>query len=123
MASAAGGGGRFLKEDPVTGAWVEIGDERAVKKTGQALRESAPELRAEKQARLMLAAATAAAKASPPSGGAGADYDDDDGGGGGDDFEAGCHDLGADFGGAAAMGGGGGGGTGDDPGLIGEWRG
>ena len=71
MASAGGGGGRFLKEDPVTGAWVEIGDERAVKKTGQALRESAPELRAEKQARLMLAAATAAAKASPPSGGAG----------------------------------------------------
>ena len=41
--------GRFLREDPHTGMWVEIGDERAWKKAGQALRESAPEIRAERQ--------------------------------------------------------------------------
>ncbi|KAL7525599.1 hypothetical protein ACHAWF_001661, partial [Thalassiosira exigua] len=48
--------GRFLKEDPHTGLWVEIGDERAWKKAGQALRESAPEIRAERQARLQMMA-------------------------------------------------------------------
>ena len=41
--------GRFLKEDPHTGCWIEIGDERAWKKAGQALRESAPEIRAERE--------------------------------------------------------------------------
>ena len=41
--------GRFLKEDPHTGCWIEIGDERAWKKAGQALRESAPEIRAESE--------------------------------------------------------------------------
>jgi len=48
--------GRFLKEDPHTGLWVEIGDERAWKKAGQALRESAPEIRAERQAQLQMLA-------------------------------------------------------------------
>ncbi|KAL7486152.1 hypothetical protein ACHAW6_011762 [Cyclotella cf. meneghiniana] len=48
--------GRFLKEDPHTGLWIEIGDERAWKKAGQALRESAPEIRAEQQAQLQAAA-------------------------------------------------------------------
>ena len=33
--------GRFLKEE--NGAWVEIGDERATKKAGQAMREKEPE--------------------------------------------------------------------------------
>ncbi|KAL9184950.1 hypothetical protein ACHAXT_002727 [Thalassiosira profunda] len=51
--------GRFLKEDPHTGLWVEIGDERAWKKAGQALRESAPEIRAERQAQLQLLASGA----------------------------------------------------------------
>jgi len=46
--------GRFLKEDPHTGLWLEIGDERAWKKSGQALRESAPEIRAERQAQLQM---------------------------------------------------------------------
>ncbi|KAL3822591.1 hypothetical protein ACHAXA_011510 [Cyclostephanos tholiformis] len=46
-----GGGGRFLKEDAASGTWIEIGDERAIKKTGQALRECAPELRAQEQQR------------------------------------------------------------------------
>ena len=46
--------GRFLKEDPHTGLWMEIGDERAWKKSGQALRESAPEIRAERQAHLQM---------------------------------------------------------------------
>ena len=41
--------GRFLKEDGHTGQWIEIGDERAWKKAGQALRESAPEIRAERE--------------------------------------------------------------------------
>jgi len=45
-----------LKEDPHTGLWIEIGDERAWKKAGQALRESAPEIRAEQQAQLQAAA-------------------------------------------------------------------
>jgi hypothetical protein len=48
--------GRFLKEDPSNGMWIEIGDERAWKKAGQALRESAPEIRAEQQAQLQAAA-------------------------------------------------------------------
>mmetsp|Transcript_27875 Transcript_27875/g.52537 ORF Transcript_27875/g.52537 Transcript_27875/m.52537 type:complete len:966 (-) Transcript_27875:599-3496(-) len=48
--------GKFLKEDPHTGLWVEIGDERAWKKAGQALRESAPEIRAERQAQLQMMA-------------------------------------------------------------------
>lgn len=51
--------GRFLKEDADVSAWVEIGDEKAWKKTGQALRESAPEIRAEKQAQLQMLAAAA----------------------------------------------------------------
>lgn len=51
--------GKFLKEDPHTGMWVEIGDERAWKKAGQALRESAPEIRAEHQAKQLQAAVVA----------------------------------------------------------------
>ena len=39
--------GRFLKEDEKTATWVDIGDEKARKKAGQALREDAPDLRAE----------------------------------------------------------------------------
>jgi len=39
--------GRFLKEDPDTGLWREVGDERARRKTGQALREDAPEIKGE----------------------------------------------------------------------------
>lgn len=41
--------GRFLKEDSHTNNWLEVGDERAWKKSGQALRESAPEIRAERE--------------------------------------------------------------------------
>jgi len=37
--------GRFLKEDGKTGMWFDIGDAKAIKKTGQALREDAPEIR------------------------------------------------------------------------------
>ena len=37
--------GRFLKLDPDTGYWADIGDERAIKKTLQALREDGPDLR------------------------------------------------------------------------------
>lgn len=48
-----------MKEDPHTGLWIEIGDERAWKKAGQALRESAPEIRAEQQAQLQAAVAAA----------------------------------------------------------------
>ena len=51
--------GKFLKEDPHTGMWLEIGDERAWKKAGQALRESAPEIRAEHQAKQLQAAVAA----------------------------------------------------------------
>lgn len=40
-----GGGGRFLKEDQDSGYWVEIGDEKAIRKAAQALREMAPVLR------------------------------------------------------------------------------
>jgi len=39
--------GRFLKETNKDGMWEEIGDDRARKKAGQALREDAPDLRAE----------------------------------------------------------------------------
>jgi hypothetical protein len=39
--------GRFLKETNKEGVWVEISDEKARKKAGQALREDAPDLRAE----------------------------------------------------------------------------
>ena len=39
--------GRFLKQDDDTGLWFEIGDAKAIKKTGQALREDAPDLRPE----------------------------------------------------------------------------
>merc|ERR1712157_424529 len=37
--------GRFLKEDRGTGVWFDIGDAKAIKKTGQALREDAPDIR------------------------------------------------------------------------------
>ena len=33
-------GGRFLKQDPETKIWYEIGDKAAFRKTGQALREN-----------------------------------------------------------------------------------
>jgi hypothetical protein len=36
--------GRFLKED-INGAWWDIGDQKAIKKVGQALREDAPDIR------------------------------------------------------------------------------
>jgi len=39
--------GRFLKEDSSTGMWWDIGDQKAIKKAGQALREDAPDLRNE----------------------------------------------------------------------------
>mmetsp|Transcript_2788 Transcript_2788/g.4174 ORF Transcript_2788/g.4174 Transcript_2788/m.4174 type:complete len:556 (+) Transcript_2788:333-2000(+) len=37
--------GRFLKEDSDTGLWFDIGDAKAIKKAGQALREDAPDMR------------------------------------------------------------------------------
>jgi len=37
--------GRFLKKDPRSGLWHEIGDAAAVRKTGQALRENSSEYR------------------------------------------------------------------------------
>lgn len=37
--------GRFLKEDSETGMWFDIGDAKAIKKAGQALREDAPDIR------------------------------------------------------------------------------
>ena len=37
--------GRFLKFDNATGYWYEIGDKAAFRKTGQALREGAPNVR------------------------------------------------------------------------------
>ena len=40
-------GGRFLKEDRDTGLWFDIGDAKAIKKAGQALREDAPDIRHE----------------------------------------------------------------------------
>lgn len=39
--------GRFLKEDPATQQWIEIGDKKARKKAGQAMRENAEETRKE----------------------------------------------------------------------------
>ena len=39
--------GRFLKEDKGTELWFDIGDAKAIKKTGQALREDAPDIRPE----------------------------------------------------------------------------
>ncbi len=39
--------GRFLKEERDTGLWYDIGDAKAIKKTGQALREDAPDIRPE----------------------------------------------------------------------------
>jgi hypothetical protein len=39
--------GRFLKEDRDTGLWFDIGDAKAIKKAGQALREDAPDIRTE----------------------------------------------------------------------------
>jgi len=41
--------GRFLKFDNATGYWYEIGDKAAFRKTGQALREGAPQLRSEEK--------------------------------------------------------------------------
>lgn len=38
--------GRFLKED-ADGSWFDIGDQKAIKKVGQALREDAPDIRTE----------------------------------------------------------------------------
>ena len=38
--------GRFLKYDPRAGLWYEIGDQAAVRKAGQALREDASAFRA-----------------------------------------------------------------------------
>ena len=37
--------GRFLKENRDTGLWFDIGDAKAIKKAGQALREDAPDIR------------------------------------------------------------------------------
>jgi len=36
--------GRFLKQDPVTKLWYDIGEKKALDKTRQALREGAPEI-------------------------------------------------------------------------------
>ena len=36
--------GRFLKQDPVTKLWHDIGEKKALDKTRQALREGAPEI-------------------------------------------------------------------------------
>lgn len=41
--------GRFLKEDADTNFWFDIGDAKAIKKAGQALREDAPDLRTENE--------------------------------------------------------------------------
>lgn len=38
-------GGRFLKKDPHTSTWRDVGNSRAREKTSQALREGAPEMR------------------------------------------------------------------------------
>jgi len=38
-------GGRFLKQENGTGMWYDIGDAKAIKKAGQALREDAPSIR------------------------------------------------------------------------------
>lgn len=44
--------GRFLKQDPETKLWSDIGDEKSIQKTRQALREGAPELKREIQSSL-----------------------------------------------------------------------
>ena len=36
--------GRFLKQDPQTKLWIDIGDKKALDKTRQALREGAPDI-------------------------------------------------------------------------------
>lgn len=36
--------GRFLKQDPTTKLWYDIGEKKALDKTRQALREGAPEI-------------------------------------------------------------------------------
>jgi hypothetical protein len=54
VAEIRSSGGRFLRKFPETIGWVEIGNERAIKKAGQALREIAPKLRAEGLARLAM---------------------------------------------------------------------
>ena len=36
--------GRFLKQDPKTKLWSDVGEKKALDKTRQALREGAPEL-------------------------------------------------------------------------------
>jgi len=77
-------GGRFLKEDPHTGLWMEIGDERAWKKAGQALRESAPEIRAERQMKLQMLAGVGVGMVDPiVAGGGGTGIGGIDGIGGG----------------------------------------
>lgn len=43
--------GRFLMEDPSSGDWVEIGDDKARKKAGQAMREKSDETRKEMKQR------------------------------------------------------------------------
>ncbi len=46
--------GRFLKQDPETNLWYEIGDKAAFRKTGQALREKSAEFREERAAEVQL---------------------------------------------------------------------
>lgn len=53
--SESPGPGRFLKQDPETNLWYEIGDKAAFRKTGQALREKSAEFREEKAAESQLA--------------------------------------------------------------------
>lgn len=53
--SKSPGPGRFLKQDPETNLWYEIGDKAAFRKTGQALREKSAEFREEKAAEEELA--------------------------------------------------------------------
>ena len=48
--SESPGPGRFLKQDPETNLWYEIGDKAAFRKTGQALREKSAEFREVKAA-------------------------------------------------------------------------
>jgi len=43
--------GRFLMEDPASGDWIEIGDDKARKKAGQAMREKSDETRKEMKQR------------------------------------------------------------------------
>lgn len=46
-------GGRFLKKNPETNTWRDVGNGKAREKTSQALREGAPELRTDKKKRQM----------------------------------------------------------------------